>query len=145
MTKQEQRVIIFLIFSLLLGFGVKQVRERSTSQTKNEKWEIQKASLVEEFQQLSEERKSQQDQLTLKEPAKQSLQSAKERLTKKIDLNHATAEELTSLPKIGPAMAERIIQYRRQYGFFKRIEDIQNVKGIGPKTFELIKDFITVN
>jgi competence protein ComEA len=62
----------------------------------------------------------------------------------KINLNTATLEELDTLPRIGPAIAQRIIDYRTANGPFKRIEDIQNVKGIGPATFEQIKDLITV-
>ncbi len=60
--------------------------------------------------------------------------------TKKININKATAKELESLPGIGPALSKRIIEGRP----YEKIEDIQKVKGIGPKTFEKIKDKITV-
>jgi competence protein ComEA len=66
-------------------------------------------------------------------------------LTGPINLNTATQAELESLPGIGPALAERIIRYREQNGPFARIEDIQNVSGIGPSIFEQIKDLIVVN
>ncbi len=62
----------------------------------------------------------------------------------KININTATQAELESLPGIGPSLAQRIIAYREQNGPFKTIEDIQKVKGIGPATFERIKDLITV-
>lgn len=61
-----------------------------------------------------------------------------------INLNEADLEALDSLPGIGPAIAERIIQYREQNGPFATIEDIQNVSGIGPATFEEIKELIAV-
>ena len=61
-----------------------------------------------------------------------------------IDINTASQAELESLPDIGPATALDIITYREQNGPFKTIEEIENVKGIGPKTFESIKAFITV-
>jgi len=48
------------------------------------------------------------------------------------------------LKRIGPKYAERIIEYREKNGPFKTPEDIMKVKGIGPKTFELNKDMITV-
>ncbi|MDI6793391.1 MAG: ComEA family DNA-binding protein, partial [bacterium] len=63
---------------------------------------------------------------------------------KKVNLNTATLEEIESLPKIGPAIAKRIIEYRDTHGGFKSIEEIIEVKGIGEKTFEKIKGLITV-
>lgn len=62
----------------------------------------------------------------------------------KININTATAAELETLPRIGPTMAQRIVEYREASGPFKTIEDIQNVPGIGPTTFAAIKDLITV-
>ena len=62
----------------------------------------------------------------------------------KVNLNTASASELDSLPGIGPAYAQRIIDYRDSNGGFSVIEDVQNVKGIGPKTFEKMKDLITI-
>ena len=63
----------------------------------------------------------------------------------KIDLNTATVDELTMLKRIGPKYAQRIVEYREQAGPFAKPEDIVNVKGIGPKTWELNKDRIIVN
>jgi competence protein ComEA len=60
------------------------------------------------------------------------------------NLNTATATELDRLPGIGPVYTQRIIDYRDQHGGFKTIEEIQNVKGIGPKTFEKIEGMIGV-
>ncbi len=65
-------------------------------------------------------------------------------ITGPIKINTATQAELESLPHIGPSIAARIIAYREQHGPFARIEDIQKVQGIGPSTFEAIKDLITV-
>lgn len=61
-----------------------------------------------------------------------------------ININTAALQELENLPNIGPTKAEAIVVYRQQYGLFKKIEDIQNVTGIGPSIFDKIKDFITV-
>jgi competence protein ComEA len=62
----------------------------------------------------------------------------------RININTATAEELEALPEIGPVMAAKIVAYRTTHGPFETIEDIQDVDGIGPKTFEAIKDLIEV-
>jgi competence protein ComEA len=64
--------------------------------------------------------------------------------TEKININTASAEELDKLSGIGPAIAKAIIDYRTKNGSFKKIEDINNVKGIGDALFEKIKDQITV-
>lgn len=59
-----------------------------------------------------------------------------------IDINRANKNELEKLPRIGPAMANRIIEYRNTLGPFKSINDLINVKGIGKKTLELIKPYL---
>jgi len=61
-----------------------------------------------------------------------------------ININKAKQDELTQLPGIGDAMAQRIIEYREQNGNFQQIEDIQNVSGIGEAKFEKIKENICV-
>jgi competence protein ComEA len=61
-----------------------------------------------------------------------------------ININTASSFELETLPGIGPTTAGKIIAYREQNGPFLSIEDIVNVSGIGPVTFERIKDLITV-
>lgn len=62
----------------------------------------------------------------------------------KININTAKKEELETIPGIGPALAERIIEYRNKNGKFKSIEDLKNVSGIGDKKFENIKEKIRV-
>lgn len=62
----------------------------------------------------------------------------------KINLNTATLEELDALPGIGPATAQKIIEYRETWGGFAVPEEILNVKRIGEKTYEKLKDKITV-
>ncbi|MBU8907629.1 S-layer homology domain-containing protein [Desertibacillus haloalkaliphilus] len=59
-----------------------------------------------------------------------------------ININTANEEELQQITGIGPEYAKRIIDYRQTYGPFTTIEDIQNVSGIGPVTFEGMKDQI---
>ena len=65
-------------------------------------------------------------------------------ITDKINLNTATLEQLDSLPGIGPSKAQAIIDYREKESIFTKPEDIKKVSGIGDKTYEQIKDMITV-
>jgi len=61
-----------------------------------------------------------------------------------ININTASSAELDKLPGIGPTTAQKIIDYRQQNGPFVSTEDIINVSGIGPGTYEKIKSLITV-
>lgn len=63
----------------------------------------------------------------------------------RININTANLEELDTLPSIGPSTAQAIIDHRRQFGNFQRTDEIQNVTGIGPATYDRIKDLITVD
>jgi len=65
-------------------------------------------------------------------------------ISSKININTATLEELKTLPRVGDAIAQRIIDYREKNGPFRDIKDIKNVSGIGDKMFENLKDKITV-
>jgi competence protein ComEA len=68
-----------------------------------------------------------------------------EQSPQKIDINRAEAWLLDALPGIGEVLAQRIVDYRSENGSFRRIEDVLNVSGIGPETFENIKNYITVS
>lgn len=62
----------------------------------------------------------------------------------KINLNTASAAELETLPGIGPSFAQRILDYRTANGRFNSVEDLKNIPGIGEKTFQKLKDLVTV-
>jgi competence protein ComEA len=61
-----------------------------------------------------------------------------------VNLNTASVAQLETLPGVGKATAERIVEYREKSGGFKKIEDLMNVRGIGEKSFLKIKPLITV-
>lgn len=65
-------------------------------------------------------------------------------LPNSININLADQKELERLPRIGPVTAKAIIEYRKQHGPFKRPEDLQKVRRIGPKTVEKIKPYIII-
>ena len=62
----------------------------------------------------------------------------------KININTATEEELDTLPGIGPSTANKIIDYRKENGKFKSVEEIKEVSGIGDAKYEKIKKLITI-
>lgn len=62
----------------------------------------------------------------------------------KVNLNTATQEELMTLEGVGANYAQKIMDYREAHGPFEKIEDITNVKGIGPKIFDANKTIMTV-
>lgn len=61
-----------------------------------------------------------------------------------INVNQATAKQLESLPGVGKVTAESIIAYRTQKGPFASVDDLGNVKGIGPKTLEKLRPLVAV-
>lgn len=63
----------------------------------------------------------------------------------KININTASEAELTEITGVGATRAKAIISYREEKGGFRRVEDIKNITGIGDKTYEKIKDKITVD
>ena len=73
-------------------------------------------------------------------PAQHVIVQSHQTQSTKIDINRADAQELERLKGVGPAIAKRIIEYRQKHGRFMKPEDIMNVRGIGQKTFEKIKD-----
>ena len=61
-----------------------------------------------------------------------------------ISLNRATLEQLDTLPGVGPALAGRILEFRKQNGSFSSLDQLQQVSGIGPKVFAQISTLLTL-
>ncbi|MBB4831703.1 competence protein ComEA [Staphylococcus hominis] len=62
----------------------------------------------------------------------------------KVNLNIANERELLNIPGIGPTKVKEIIKYREKKGQFNKVEDLKQVRGIGGKTFEKLKDYFTI-
>ena len=62
----------------------------------------------------------------------------------KVDLNAAGVEELGTLPRVGPVLAQRIVDWRKQHGRFKTVEELDAVDGVGPKLLEALRPLVRV-
>jgi competence protein ComEA len=63
--------------------------------------------------------------------------------SQRININRAESWLLEALPGIGPALAQRIVDYRTTSGAFQRVEDLKRVQGIGEQTYQALKDLIS--
>ncbi len=70
--------------------------------------------------------------------------AAKETMETPVNLNTATAAQLETLPGVGPATAQRILEYRQKSGGFKKIEELMNIRGIGETSFLKLKALVSV-
>ena len=167
-TPQEVRALLFLLTALLIGSGItlykrhhpdfapelvfkrspsssSQDESQSNEASRGASYEVAGSSGASPISDLKVQRSRPQNENRSQDP-EFGISSAQENpLKKKIDLNSASVSELELLPHIGPVLSQRIINYRKTKGKFQRIEDLMKVSGIGEKTFEKIKDLITVN
>lgn len=70
--------------------------------------------------------------------------NAPETAARLVNINTAGPKELELLPGIGPALAARIVEHRTAHGPFRSIDDLDQVKGIGPRTLERLRPLITL-
>lgn len=136
LTKSESVVFWFLIIAFVSGLLIKFLRGDVVNEATSNKFDY--SVFDSEFEKRSAE-------IEKYVKVSKDADSVTDASTFKVNINTATKEELMKLPGIGEQTAERIIQYRKLYGNFKRIEDIMNVKGIGQKKFEKIKRYLKTN
>ena len=60
-----------------------------------------------------------------------------------VNVNRATVDELERLPRVGPALAKRIVEWRERHGPFQGLDDLRHVRGIGPSTVRLLDSLVT--
>ena len=70
--------------------------------------------------------------------------AAKNQPSRQIDINKATAVELTAIPGVGSVIAQRIVEFRDKQGRFRRVEDLMKIRGIGEKSFQKIRPYVKV-
>ncbi len=138
-TPEERFIILFLIFSIVLGSSLYLYKINHPS--------FAPAYIIEDFQ-----RKVNQGNLNgevvnynlpVPEQKEQEVWKKKETPKSKININTANLRKLMQLPGIGPSYAKKILEYRKKYNGFRKISDIKKIRGIGEKKFETMKDYIT--
>ena len=154
LTKRDLILISFLLISLLSGLilrfsGWKNQRSFDYSGVdasfeKNLNSVYDKYELSLEEQKKADKLRSISDSL-LDENEKNTTLKTGEIPQKKININLALSADLQLLPGIGQVTAERIIEYRESNNGFRTIEELMNVKGIGTKKFEKLKNLVSVN
>ncbi len=126
LTRAEQRVILFLSGTLLVGAGIRFYQE-TYPPTRQFDYRAADSSFAAFREKLA--------------PDTVQRQSA----SQLIDINTASMDELVGLPGIGKTLAERIVLYRENEGEFASTDDLQKVKGISKKKLEKLRPYITVH
>ena len=77
-------------------------------------------------------------------PTKAPARKTKALPAEKVNLNTASAAQLSALPRIGPKVAQRIVEYRTAHKAFRSVDELRNVKGVGPKVLDGIRPYVTL-
>lgn len=141
-TKNELRVVLFLIFAFLVGAGVKIYKSTVVADDTNS---FNYSESDKTFQELSQSNYSASVDTISGANTNISVKSKKDLKLHSIAINTANKNELMKLPGIGETTAERIIAFRQENGYFKNDTELLKVKGIGKKKLEQIKPYLTFN
>ena len=162
-TKQEQGIILFLIFTLAVGSGVRlyerlapeePVVNASTDFIENFNTISRRLNVASGEPSPTQFYESGQSKIALnptlpiltplKIASKKKNAIVKNKGQLKININSATQKELQKIPKIGPVLAQKIVDYRTEHGQFNQMEDLKKVKGIGKATLKKIEPYISL-
>jgi comEA protein len=126
-TRQEKIALLFLIITFLIGTGIWSYRKYLAPLP-----DIQQARNV-TVQERSEDSKE-----------RDPLEADQDSTIFIVSINHADQQEFEQLPGIGPVIAKRIIDTRTELGKFSSIDNLIQVKGIGRKTLEKLKPYLSL-
>ncbi len=128
LTKNEQRVLLFLTTALLAGCLVNAVEKHVQS--------LPPVSGEPMFKEIAD---------TADGPVAVEAEKSAGSLSGKVSLNSASAAELERIPGIGPVTAERILSYRQKRGPFRSVDELLSVEGIGPKKLQKIRPYVQLH
>lgn len=155
--KYQVYITISLILFITLGGLVlmseqqrdKIISAQNSLKVEKQSWQREKDEMSGQIDQLQKQFTEVQNQKTAPVQINSSGQVASApapipTITGQVNLNTADVAAFDTLPGIGPAKAQTIIDYRTEKGSFKKIDDLKNVKGIGDATFQKLKSKITI-
>jgi len=136
LSRIEKRFLLFFMPFFLLGCLWHYYRKASAGAVRID-WQADQKERIRDF--------AQPFHPSPKPALPSSMQEQKHALISgKVNINTATERELVRLPRIGPVMAKRIIEHRTLYGPFQKSADLMDVKGIGEKTYQRIRDQVII-
>lgn len=156
LTRQEQRIVILLCALIILSIGIIAIKRfypewflRASLGQPDIDMRKDQAIPLKPFQpteasQPSKTVKQKESTTTYNIQTPVSKEKSSKLPTTKININTATIDELIQLPGIGEVKAKNIIEYRNKNGYFTDIDDLINVNGIGEKTLDKIRNYITI-
>jgi comEA protein len=136
-TKNERKIFFFLSILFLAGIAVKVYREKIAADPTPV---FDYTASDKEFDDRSRAPTPGNDSMAVPVTGVRG----KTAPLQKVNINTAGKSALSSLPGIGPGIAEKIVQYRAEHGRFATAAQLRNVKGIGEKKFEKILPYITI-
>jgi competence ComEA-like helix-hairpin-helix protein len=143
-TRNETTVLLFLCVTLVAGSGLRWYRHAHGAPP-NPLSSYDYAVADSQFAALSRDAPPADSGRTPSARVRPSRGAPRDTLRpSSIDLNRADAGEIMRLPGVGPAIAQEIIRHRTENGPFRSVEDLLEVRGIGPKKLEKIRPYVTI-
>lgn len=135
LTRQEATAILTLALLLLIGLVARYVQQQPAPLPETTRAAYARAdSLLAAGAAPAPAEEEAEAAATIEAPREAAAPTAAPVREGRFDLNTATAAQLETLPRIGPVLAQRVLDYRRAHGPFRSVDELQNVRGIGEKT-----------
>ncbi|MGH7492015.1 MAG: ComEA family DNA-binding protein [bacterium] len=135
-SKLQQRAVLFLLATFGAGCVILMYRRQQQPPPAA-------PALVAQFERFVRKPDSHKVEGTTPAPAAIPLRQ-EQATTRRLNINRASAVELTALPGIGPVMAQRIVDYRERHGKFRRLEDLNQVHGLGKRKLAALKELVVI-